>query len=86
MTDDRVGLPRRTARPSLEQLFAAFYFDYSRYISPVTCREISFGQAVDWIVSEKSVETRRRGKNWMLKLARNVLASDQQRVPPRASV
>ena len=86
LTDDRVGLPRRTARPSLEQLFAAVYFDYSRYISPVTCREISFEQAVDWIVSEKSVETRRRGKNWMLKLARNVLASDQQRVPPRASV
>ena len=68
-------------------MFAAVYFDYSRYISPVTCREISFEQAVDWIVSKKkSVETRRRGKDWMLKLARNVLESDQQRVPPRASV
>jgi capsular polysaccharide export protein len=69
LTDDRVGLPRRTARPSLEQLFAAVYFDYSRYISPVTCREISFEQAVDWIVSKKSqwrlgVEARTGCSSW----------------------
>ena len=36
LTDDRVGLPRRTAAPSLEQLFAAVYFDNSHYISPVS--------------------------------------------------
>lgn len=54
MTDDRIEMPRRRARPSFEQLFAAIYFDYSRYVSPVSCREISFEEAVDWIVTHKS--------------------------------
>lgn len=34
LTDDRVAIPRRKARPSLEQLFAALYFDYARYVTP----------------------------------------------------
>jgi capsular polysaccharide export protein len=77
LTDDRVGLPRRTATPSLEQLFAAVYFDYSRYISPVTFREITFEQAVDWIVGEKGRSRRGREKSWMARLARNVLPGNQ---------
>jgi capsular polysaccharide export protein len=54
LTDDRLILDRRNARPTLEQLFAAIYFDYSRYVSPTTCREISFEQAVDWIIAKQS--------------------------------
>ena len=53
LTDDRVKLDRRHARPTREQLFAAIYFDYSRYVSPVTCHEISFEEAVGWIVNEQ---------------------------------
>ncbi len=62
LTDDRVSVSdRRGVRPSIEQLFAAIYFDYSRYISPETCREISFERAVDWIISQKMRGGRRSG-------------------------
>jgi len=54
LTDDRQSIPRRSARPTLEQLFAAVYFDYSRYISPDTKREICFEDAVAWIAKERA--------------------------------
>jgi capsular polysaccharide export protein len=57
LTDDRQPIARRRARPTLEQLFAAVYFDYSRYVSPETKREISFEAAVEWI-------SRRRRDYW----------------------
>jgi capsular polysaccharide export protein len=47
LTDDRVPIPRRTARPSLEQLFAAVYFDYAGYACPYEGKKISFEQALD---------------------------------------
>ena len=80
LTDDRVQITRRAARPSLEQLFAAIYFDYSRYISPTTCREMTFEDAVDWIVSRKTCQaTPSRGAdNWMQRFARSITAKDQQ--------
>ncbi len=53
LTLDRVPMERRSAKPTPEQLFAAVYFDYSRYVSPVTRREISYEQAVDWIARER---------------------------------
>ena len=37
LTDDRVACQRRMARPTLEQLFAALYFDYARYVSRHRC-------------------------------------------------
>ena len=49
LTDDRVACRRRSARPTLEQLFAALYFDYARYVSPDGAR-ISFEQAVSDLV------------------------------------
>lgn len=52
-TDDRQTIARRQARPKLEQLFAAIYFDYSRYVSPDSKREISFEEAVTWIAEER---------------------------------
>ena len=54
LTDDRKQISRRAARPTLEQLFAAVYFDYSRYISPLTHKQISFENAVAWMISERT--------------------------------
>lgn len=54
LTDDRQSLDRRNARPTLEQLFAAVYLDYSRYISPESKREFSFEDAVDWIERKRA--------------------------------
>ena len=49
LTDDRVTLARRTARPNLEQLFAALYFDYAHYVSP-SGETITFEDAVAHLV------------------------------------
>ena len=57
LTDDRVAIERRTATPTREQLFAAIYFDYSRYVSPKTCQEIDFERALDWIIDERYAGT-----------------------------
>jgi capsular polysaccharide export protein len=46
LTDDRVSIARRTARPTLEQLFTAVYLKYARYFSPYDAQEISFEQAI----------------------------------------
>jgi capsular polysaccharide export protein len=36
LTDDRLPIPRRQARPTLEQLVAAAYIRYCRYVNPLT--------------------------------------------------
>ena len=36
LTDDRMPIPRRRARPTLEQLVAAAYIRYCRYVDPLT--------------------------------------------------
>ncbi|SEM99178.1 capsular polysaccharide export protein [Pseudomonas sp. ok272] len=36
LTDDRLAIPRRQAQPSLEQLVAAAYIRYCRYVDPLT--------------------------------------------------
>jgi capsular polysaccharide export protein len=53
LTDDRIALPRRTARPSLEQLFAAAYFDYAVYVDPATGKRVSFEETVAALVDER---------------------------------
>jgi len=53
LTNDRVAIGRRTARPSVEQLFAALYFDYCRYVSPETFREITFEEALSWLIDAR---------------------------------
>lgn len=52
LTDDRIGMSRRTARPSLEQLFHALYFDYARYVSR-SGEVVTFEEAVDILLSER---------------------------------
>jgi capsular polysaccharide export protein len=47
LTSDRASFPRRQARPTLEQLFAAVYLDYARYIDPFRMQQTSFESAVD---------------------------------------
>jgi capsular polysaccharide export protein len=47
LTSDRTPFPRRQARPTIEQLFAAVYLDYARYIDPFRMRQTSFEAAVD---------------------------------------
>ncbi len=53
LTDDRVPIPRRTARPSLAELFAAAYLDYALYVDVESGQRISFEAAVDELVRER---------------------------------
>lgn len=70
LTHDRLTTTRRVARPTIEQLFAAVYFDYSRYISPETGREISFETAVDWIEAARTRYFAKSARRRSLKLSR----------------
>ena len=49
LTDDRQPNPRRTARRSVEEVFAAAYLIYSRYFDPKTGTAMTFEEAVDWL-------------------------------------
>lgn len=47
LTEDRVPLTRRRARPSIEQLFHAAYLDLPHYVCPYSGREIAFEDAAE---------------------------------------
>lgn len=54
LTDDRVAIPRRTARPTLAQLFSAAYLDYTAYIDTRSDQRISFEAALDQLVKDRA--------------------------------
>ena len=56
-TDDRLLMPRRTARRSIEEVFAAAYLLYSRYFDPYEGRPSTFEAALDTL---DLVRTRQR--------------------------
>ena len=62
ITDDRVTLPRRAARPTLEQLIAALYFDYAGYACPYDGHRIAFEEAVERLAffRDRFLENRQR--------------------------
>lgn len=53
LTEDRIAIPRRVARPTIEQIFAATYFDYTRYVDPTTCRATTFEAAVKGLAARR---------------------------------
>ncbi len=53
LTDDRVAIPRRIARPTLAEAFAAVYLDYAIYVDTGTPQRISFEAAVDLLVRDR---------------------------------
>lgn len=59
LTEDRVSVPRRTAKPSLEQLFAALYFEYARYVRPDTGRATTFEDAAEWLLDQREKRWRK---------------------------
>src|SRR5205823_1176561 len=47
LSDARIAVPRRTARPSLDDLVAAVYLRYSRYFDPWTRQSIDCLTAIE---------------------------------------
>jgi capsular polysaccharide export protein len=62
VTDDRKSCSRRTRRRSVEELFAAAYFRYARYLDPVTYLQGSIFAVIDWLVLQRSMMERYPGK------------------------
>ena len=60
-TDDRQPVPRRQRRRSVDELFAAAYFRYTRYLNPATRRQGSIFDVVEWLVRQKETIRALRG-------------------------
>ncbi len=60
LTRDRIAIPRRSARPTLAQLFAAAYFDYARYVHPETNAPIGFEEAAAWLQAARDAHVKGR--------------------------
>lgn len=75
LTDDRLPIPRRKARPTLQQLVAAAYIRYCRYADPLTgqltdaltvARHLAYqkAQASNEVVVRRAL---RRRRGWLLR-------------------
>ena len=62
-TDDRQACPRRTRRRSVDELFAAAYFHYTRYLDPLTRRHGTIFDVIDWLARQKQTIAAIRGSD-----------------------
>ncbi|AWB35556.1 beta-3-deoxy-D-manno-oct-2-ulosonic acid transferase [Orrella marina] len=53
VTRDEQTCSRRTRTRSVQELFAAAYLDYTRYIDPETGRQGSIFDAIEWLIRQK---------------------------------
>jgi len=61
-TDDRVSCSRRTRKRSVDELFAAAYLEYSRYLDPVTHQRGTIFDVIDWLTRQKAMAARYSGR------------------------
>ncbi len=57
VSDDRQLCPRREARRTVEEIFAASYILYPKYFNPVTNSSMTFEEALDFVAAMKSENT-----------------------------
>ncbi len=58
VTDDRLQCQRRTRKRSLDELFAAAYFHYSRYLNPQTHQRGTIFDVIDWLLRQREATNR----------------------------
>jgi capsular polysaccharide export protein len=61
LTDDRVTLPRRGRRRTVEQLFAAAYLGYARYVDPATGAPCALERVIDHLALQRAQFARNHG-------------------------
>jgi capsular polysaccharide export protein len=61
-SDDRQQCARRTRRRSVDELFAAGYFHYTRYLDPVSGRRGTIFDVIDWLVRQRAMAARQQGR------------------------
>lgn len=57
-TDDRQPAPRRTRRRTVDELFAAAYFHYARYLDPLTHAPGTIFHVIDWLARQREMAAR----------------------------
>ncbi|WP_439114016.1 capsular polysaccharide biosynthesis protein [Hydrogenophaga sp.] len=54
-TDDRQSCPRRNRLRTVDELFAAAYFHYTRYLNPATHERGNIFDVMDWLVRQRNM-------------------------------
>lgn len=62
VTDDRQVSPRRTRKRTVEELFAAAYLHYTRYLDPVTHQRGDIFDVIDWLKRQREMAERFPGR------------------------
>ena len=62
VTEDRQVCPRRCRSRSINELFAAAYWHYSRYINPLNHQLGQLADVIDWVVRQKQMAKRLQGE------------------------
>ena len=57
-TEDRQPCARRTRQRSVDELFTAGYFHYTRYLDPVTHQRGSIFDVIDWLLRQSDMTVR----------------------------
>jgi capsular polysaccharide export protein len=64
VTDDRAAIPARRGRPrTVEEIFAAAYLAYSRYVDPETGERCELERIVDHLTLQRSMREVNRGRS-----------------------
>ncbi len=53
VTDDRQNCPRRKRRRNVDELFAAAYFHYTRYLNPKTHQLGTIFHVINWLIKQR---------------------------------
>ncbi|AKQ61662.1 capsular polysaccharide biosynthesis protein [Bordetella hinzii] len=87
VTDDRRPAPPRGRSRSVEELFAAAYFDYTRYLNPHTHERGTIFDVIEWLARQRELAARERGRSiavgfrrWKAANVRPLLGLDASRV------
>lgn len=62
VTDDRQTVARRTRKRTVNELFAAAYFHYTRYINPVTHQRGTVFNVMDWLIHQRQMSEKYSGR------------------------
>ena len=86
-TDDRQTCARRQRKRSVDELFAAAYFHYARYLNPVTHQRGTIFDVIDWLVLQREKAAIHPGRmigvgfrQWKAANVKPLLALDAKRV------
>ena len=55
VTDDRQTCPRRTRTRTVDELFAAAYLHYTRYLNPATHERGTIFDVIEWLIRQRKM-------------------------------